>query len=258
MKTKESKLKIIGMIISIIMLLSTTIYAAEEGTFKASATASTTKLKPEEEVTITVAVSDINMGENGINTLEGFIEYDKTIFEEIKSSSLQSLNNWTTTYNDESGDLNGKFLAVNLSSGVKENTQIFTVKFKVKKDIEKTTSTKINFKNLTSNDGTNLVNAGTKVVELTVEVEEEKPQPPTTGNENKVDTNTNQMGNTTGNNTNKPTNTQTNTATKTDKTQSATKLPKTGKSIVWIILLFAAVSSFVILGIKNRNMRDIK
>ena len=80
------------------------------------------------------------------------------------------MNNWTTTYNDENGKLNGKFLAVNLSVGVKENTQIFAVKLKVKKDIKKT-STKINFKDLTSNDGTNLVNVGTKTVELTVKTQ---------------------------------------------------------------------------------------
>lgn len=240
---KEKKFILLGTIIFIIMLLTANVYAVEEGTFKASATASATKLKPEEVVTITVAVSDINMGEDGINALEGFIEYDKNIFEEIKSSSLQSLNNWTTTYNDESGNLNGKFLSVNLSSGVKENTQIFTVNFKVKKDIEKTTSTKINFKDITSNDKTNLVNAGTKTVELTVEVKEEEPQKPTTGNENKVDNSTN---------------TQTNTAAKTDKTQSATKLPKTGKSMVMILLLVVAVCGVVVVGVKNRSMRDIK
>lgn len=167
---KKKKFILLGTIIFMIFTLATNVYAAEEGNFNALATANTTELKPEEEVTITVEVSDINMGENGINTLEGFIEYDKNIFEEIKSSSLQSLNNWTTTYNDENGKLNGKFLAVNLSVGVKENTQIFAVKLKVKKDIKKT-STKINFKDLTSNDGTNLVNVGTKTVELTVKTQ---------------------------------------------------------------------------------------
>lgn len=268
---KERKIILLGTIIFIIILLTTNVHSAETGTFKASATASTTKLKPEEEVTITVAVSDINMGERGINTLEGNVEYDKNVFEEIKESSIQSLNNWTTTYNDKSGNLNGKFLAVNLSCGVKEDTPIFTIKFKVKKDIEKTTSTKINFKDLTSNDGKNLVNVGTKTVELTVEVEKDEPQKPSTDNENKVDkdtnteekptnsnNNTNKPANS-NNNTNKPTNSNNNIITgKTDKTQATTKLPKTGKSVVLILLLVVATSGVAISGAKSRNMRDIK
>lgn len=254
---REKKFILLGTIIFIIMLVTTNVYATETGTFKASATASSTKLKPEEETTITVAVSDINMGEDGINALEGYVEYDRNVFEEIKSSSIQSLNNWTTTYNDEDGNLNGKFLSVNLSAGVKENTQIFTIKFKAKKDIKETTSTKINFKDLTSNDGTNLINAGTKTVELTVDVPKDEPQKPSTDNENKIENPTNS-----GNNTNKPTNTPTNTITnaaeKADNTKSGTKLPKTGKSTVLIILLLVGVVSLVIVSIKNRNMRGIK
>ena len=111
------------------------------------------------------------MGENGINTLEGKINYDTNIFEAITSNSIQSLNNWTTTYNDESSTLNGKFLAVNLSNGIKESTQIFKVTFKVKSDISETKETQIDFEDITSNNGTDLVNVGTKSVKLTIKAE---------------------------------------------------------------------------------------
>ena len=246
MKIETKKLILIEIIIFIIMILATTVKAESTNTFKASATANTTTLKPGEEVTITIGVSDINMGTNGINALEGTIKYDKNIFEEIKSNSIQSLNGWTTTYNDESSTLNGKFLAVNLSSGVKENTQILKVTLKVKQEIEKTTSTQIDFENITSNNGTDLINAGTKSVKLTINVENTNPIIP-----EESDKNENNINNENKSETNK------NTAI-TDKTQSNTKLPKTGKSIAMIFILLVAVIVFIGLGIKNRSMRDIK
>lgn len=233
------KLTIIGIMISVIVILITLSNAASTSIFKASLTSSTTTLKPGEEVTVTILVSDINMGDNGINTLEGKISYDKNIFEEVKSSAIQSLNNWATTYNDERSTLNGKFLAVNLSSGVKESTKIFSVKFKVKSDISETTETQIVFDNITSNDGVDLIDIGTKSVKLTINVE-------STGG-----TNTN------GNNTNNENVTETNIII-TDKTQSTSVLPNTGKSMAILIAIIVLVISVVGLGLKNKSMRDIK
>ena len=66
---KKKKFILLGTIIFMIFTLATNVYAAEEGNFNALATANTTELKPEEEVTITVEVSDINMGENGIKVV---------------------------------------------------------------------------------------------------------------------------------------------------------------------------------------------
>lgn len=230
------KLTIIGIMIFVIVILITLSNAASTSIFKASLTSSTTTLKSGEEVTVTILVSDINMGDNGINTLEGKISYDKNIFEEVKSSAIQSLNNWATTYNDESSTLNGKFLAVNLSSGVKESTKIFSVKFKVKSDISKTTETQIDFDNITSNDGVDLIDIGTKSVKLTINVG-------STGG-----TNTN------GNNENV---TETNIII-TDKTQSTSVLPNTGKSMAILIAIIVLAILVVGLGLKNKSMRDIK
>lgn len=244
MKRKTKELIVIEIIIVITMALITVSNGASTSTYKASATASTTTLEPGEEVIVTIAVSDINMGTNGINTLEGKIKYDTNIFEEVKSDSIQSLNNWTTTYNDESSTLNGKFLAVNLSNGIKESTQIFKVTFKVKSDISETKETQIDFEDITSNDGTDLVNVGTKSVKLTIKAESTPIPEEPSKNEN---------------NTNNENITETNKNTAiTDKTQSATKLPNTGKSIAVVFILLVAVIVLIILGIKNKNMRDIR
>ena len=225
-------------------------------TFKANLTANKTSIKAGEEITVTIGVSDINMGENGINTLEGKINYDTNIFEAITSNSIQSLNNWTTTYNDENSNLNGKFLAVNLSSGTKENTQIFSVKFKVKETVTEEKDTKIEFKEITSNDGTNLVNVGDKAVTIKINSENSNGA---TNNSNKEDNSENTQNNTTDkSDSNKENTTTQNKATATDNTTAKTIIPKAGKSIAVALLIIALVAVVIALGIKNKSMTDIK
>ena len=161
------KIRKIIIIFMIIVAWLTIVKATSESYFNVKLQADKTYIKQSErEIVITLNVSDINMGQNGINTLEGTINYDTSIFEEITNSSIQELNNWSVTYNDESSTLNGKFLAVNLSSGITEDMGIFTVAFKIRDDIEEVKNTKIEFKDITSNDGTNLINIGTKSIEI--------------------------------------------------------------------------------------------
>ena len=221
MKTKM--VKILMSLMLTIMILGVNVYGATN-TFKASLTPGAATLKPGEEITVTVDVSDINMGENGINTLEGTIKYDSNIFESVTSSNVQSFNNWSTTYNDETSSLNGKFLAVNLTAGVKEDMKILSVKFKVKSDIKETTTTQIDFKDLTSNDGENLVNVGTKSVKLTINVENKEPVKPITP----------------------PT------------TEAPGKLPQTGESIVITLVLGAIVLAAIGVAIRYKKMKDIR
>lgn len=250
------ELTLIAMLLITIMLnligLSETVKAADNS-FKAKLAANKTELKAGEEVTVTLGVSDINMGENGINTIEGKITYDKDIFETITSSSITNLNNWSVTYNDTTNEKQEKFLAINLSNGVKENTQIFSVKFKVKENITQEKETKISFENITSNDGTNLVNAGTKTVTLKINQLTDK------NNTNSSNVNENQTTNNKNNNMTqeKESNSTKKTNNAGDKTTATSKLPKTGKPVV---IGLVAISLIIIaaLYIKNRTMRDIK
>lgn len=247
------ELTLIAMLLITIMLnligLSGTVKAADNS-FKAKLAANKTELKAGEEVTVTLGVSDINMGENGINTIEGKITYDKDIFETITSSSITNLNNWSVTYNDTTNEKQEKFLAINLSNGVKENTQIFSVKFKVKENITQEKETKISFENITSNDGTNLVNAGTKTVTLKINQLTDKNNT-NSNNVNENQTTNNNMTREKGSSSTKKTNNA------VEKTTATSKLPKTGKPVV---IGLVAISLIIIaaLYIKNRTMRDIK
>lgn len=165
MKTIKKIIKLIAMF----MIIANTISQANNSnTFKAKIIPTSKEIKAGNKITITLSIYDIKMGDYGINTLEGIIEYDKEIFETVKSTDIQSKNNWSTTYNDENSILNGKFLSANLTSGVKEDTEIFTVTLKVHSYITESINTKITFKDITSNNGTNLINAGTETIEVKI------------------------------------------------------------------------------------------
>lgn len=247
--------KILVIILIAVLLTSIANIVKAANTFKATLTANTTTLKAGEEVTVTIGVSDINMGTSGINTLEGKINYDTNVFEAITSSSIQSLNNWTTTYNDENSSLNGKFLAVNLSSGTQESTQIFSVKFKVKSSVTESKETQIEFKDITSNDGTNLVNVGNK--SITIKINGGTSNNTNTDNTNKDNTSGNTQEDKTNIN-NSSSGNSTQIKNTNDKTTAKTILPKAGKSIVIIGIIAIFVITVIALGIKNRTMRDIK
>ena len=69
-------------------------------------TPSSTKLNEGEEITITLELSDIKMGQDGINTFGGKLEYDENVFEKVTSDDISSQNNWSIAYNDEETAIN--------------------------------------------------------------------------------------------------------------------------------------------------------
>ena len=115
----KKHLKILFTIIILLLILLPTQVQADS--FKFNATANKNNVQPGETVTITLNVSDINAGELGINTVEAYLEYDSTIFEEVTQSDIESLNNWSITYNEEETEYKGKMLAVILQDGVTED-----------------------------------------------------------------------------------------------------------------------------------------
>ena len=220
------------LVIMLGVMLASTVNAATNS-FKAELSASSTSLKPGDEITLTLKVSDINMGDDGINAVEGTIKYDTNVFEAITQSSITTESGWSTTYNGEtSNSLNGKFLAVNLSAGTKEDTKILTVKFKVKQDVAKTTETQIDFVDVTSNDGVDLVNVGTKSVKLKVTV----PEEPKNDIKNEVK----------------------NIEVKPTENKATGTIPQTGVTPAMLIAISVIAIVCVYIGIRYRSMRDVK
>lgn len=87
----KKKIVLTTILLLIIICLITSVNAETKNSFKAEAKATAETLKPGEEVTISINVSDINIGTDGINVLEGKINYDRNIFEEIKRKRYTNL-----------------------------------------------------------------------------------------------------------------------------------------------------------------------
>lgn len=160
---------LISVIISILMVLTISNFTSvNASSFVCSPTSSKKNVKPGEEITITLSVSNIDLGDKGMQVLEGVLKYDDEVFEPVKKTDISGQSNWVVEYNDENTDLHGKFLFMTLGEGIKEDKEFATIKLKVKEDAEPQTTT-VTLSNIAANDGTNLVEEGTKNIPIVIE-----------------------------------------------------------------------------------------
>ena len=150
--------------LSVIMVSLTGVVSASS--FDVGVNPTDVTAKQGESIEVKVDLKDIDMKEKGINTLEGYINFDEDVIENVE---VETKNDWQIEYNkDSNSDLYGKFLMVKDIEGIKENEEVLTLKIKVKDKVKKE-STKVILKELTSNDGENLVNIGNKEININFE-----------------------------------------------------------------------------------------
>lgn len=158
------KSKILAVIFSMILISFTGIISASS--FDVSVNPKEITAKPGETINVKVSLKDIDMSGNGINILEGNINFDKEMIENV---DVEGENNWKIEYNnDTNSDLNGKFLMIKDVNGIKDDEEILNLKIKIKDNIKKA-NTKILLKDLTSNDGNNLINIGSREININFE-----------------------------------------------------------------------------------------
>ena len=134
-------LKLFSSVVIIMIVLFSFAGQVNASSFNVEINSDKTTIEPGEEIIVTFGVTDVDMGENGINVLEGTLEYDKTIFEEVKEENIRSNGKWQTSYNESTG----KFLSMLVDDGAVQNTQII--------EISLTAKTKLLNTGLTSNNG---------------------------------------------------------------------------------------------------------
>lgn len=165
---KKFSISLIILLFSILVFNS--VYASS---FNFTATPNLKEVAPGEEVLITLKVSDIDAGEEGINVVETNLEYDKDIIESIE---FVDKNNWKSTYNPTEGDLYGKLLYTKMVIGVKDDQDIGALKIKIKNNLDNFV-TDIKLLQVTSNDGYTLMNCGDKKITL-VYIKKDEPDDP--------------------------------------------------------------------------------
>ena len=169
MKKEKRIFLVIGVSLVLVLTIAHIVYALS---WKFNVKADKTRVKAGEEIAVGMQISEINMGDLGINAIEAILDYDDTVFETVEREDFEMENNWTMTYNQEAGNREGNFLISNIVSGIKQTQKLGEIKFKIREDAKPGT-TVIKFKNVKSNDGRNLVSESNKEIEITV-YEEEK------------------------------------------------------------------------------------
>lgn len=171
MNTKIKKIFVFGIMLSLIILNTTFVYASS---FKFDAKAEKEIYKPGEEVYVDMNISEINAGTYGINVIETNLEYDENIFESIE---FINKNKWEYEYNsNKTSDKYGKVLFTNISSGVKESEGIGMIKFKLKSNLSDM-ETQIKLKQITSNDGKNLLSQGDIIITIKIVNDKKQDEP---------------------------------------------------------------------------------
>ena len=167
--------------VTILMVLCVSASVVNATTIKGftfTATPDNTEITAGESVTITITVGDIELGSNGMNTLEGQIGFDSNIFEALSEDDIVGQNNWSASINAEADNAKyGTFFFNQTSSGVKEETVVGSITLKTKTTIQEDTPTVITITNIQSNDGIDLVPTEDEVITININAATGTPDP---------------------------------------------------------------------------------
>lgn len=225
--------KILLIALMLFLILMPTMVKADS--FQFNVKANKTSLKPGDTVELTIQLANIDIGNSGINTLEGILEYDTSIFEEVSQDSIQSLNNWSFTYNNEDTQNKGRFLAAILAEGVTKDQEIAKITLKVKSGVSYTNTT-IKFVEIATNNEEELIKESDKQVTFEVGTKSSGNQ-----TENTVKTNT------------------TSNLIVEEQNLSQGTLPQTGSKIANVFFVIGAVALIIMavaIFIRYRKMNE--
>ena len=147
---KEKILKISVLVIMLCLVFSNIVNALG---FVATMTPSSTTVAEATEFTVKVKVSNLDVGTNGINSLTGYLKYDKQIFENISESSIEGLNNWAPQFNADNGKI-----TLTKNSFVKADEDVFQITFKTLSGVNGKSGT-ISYQNIDASNSEDVIRA---------------------------------------------------------------------------------------------------
>lgn len=262
-------LKVFIMVAVLVIAITTVVQAAS---FTASMTPSSTAVAPETEFTVTVKISNLDVGSNGINALSGFLKYDADVFEVINSSSIEGINEWKPSFSSENGKI-----TLTKTQFVKTEEEVFQITFKTR-TAEKVSSKKsgtITFtsvvasnseKDITASDVSTTINIAeatsntTNATNNTVNSLVLRSNTITGNNTNKtVNNTTNKTNNVVNNTVGSTINTSNNTVSNYTTNTVEEDIPYTGVEDTVKYLMFAVIAVALVFYVKFEKInRDIK
>lgn len=116
-------------------------------------TPSTTNVQTSSEVVIKVKVSNLDVGDNGINTFTATLNCDSEVFEELTSDSVTGLNNWTASYTPDTSRV-----TLFKTTFVNSDEELFQITLKTKSNVTKNSGT-VSLKNIIVGNGDDEISA---------------------------------------------------------------------------------------------------
>ena len=99
---KKNFLKIVIVALLVLLACATVVSAFS---FTVTMTPSRTNVSESSEFMVVIKVSNLDVGQNGINKLTGYLKYDENIFEPITDSSIEGLNGWSPSFTSDNGKI---------------------------------------------------------------------------------------------------------------------------------------------------------
>ncbi len=132
------------------------------------------RVKAGETVEITLSAKDIKIGEEGLNSIVGYLGYNESLFDSMK---IEGVGNWKIELNQiKDHDFYGKFFIYTMDEGVTENQDVVKITLKLKDDLKPQT-TKVTFTSLASSDGDVEVPEEDREVTIIIYEDEVPPTP---------------------------------------------------------------------------------
>ena len=250
---KNKLLSIMIIMLSIIFIMTITVQAAS---FTATMTPSGTTIKEATEFTITVKVSNLDVGANGINSLKGNLKYDTNVFETISESSIEGLNSWSAKFDQATGEI-----SLTKSTFVTSAQEVFQITFKTKSGMSGK-SGNISYSNIVASNSESDISATEISTSIAIGEGEGNANNTTNTTQNTVSINTittntnNTTNNTVNNTTNNAISSYTNTMT---NTTSNSDMPKAGVNDTVLKLMFIVIAVAIVFYIKIEKLnKDMK
>lgn len=140
-------------IILMIVIVALMAIPASALSFTATMTPSATTVQESTEFTITVKVSNLDVGTNGINLLSGYLKYDTEVFETISESSIEGLNSWSANFDATTGKI-----SLTKNTFVTSTQEVFQITLKTKTGINGKSGT-ISYSNIIASNSESDISA---------------------------------------------------------------------------------------------------
>lgn len=177
----KKKFLIISLIMMLIISLLSVFASAAQYSFTVSMTAKNSRVTAGSEVLITVKLSNLNVGENGISSFSAYLSYDDKVFETLTDSSVDGMNGWVPNYTTGTGKI-----SLYKRTFLKTDEEIMTIELKTKQDLTDGTQGEVKLSTIIVSDGSDEIMTSPVSTSITIgsgsSIEPVDPNPTNTVN----------------------------------------------------------------------------